>query len=79
MDIDIEELVRQSVRTSETGCALCDADGDLAAYVARLDETEKTEANRVIRTAVHQTLRNAFNVRIGRESISRHFNEHCGH
>jgi hypothetical protein len=33
----------------------------------------------VIRTAVHQTLRSVFNVRVGRESIARHFNEHCGH
>jgi hypothetical protein len=77
--MDIDELVRQSVRQTGSGCALCDADGDVGTYIGRLNETEKTEENRVIRTAVHQTLRSVFNVRVGRESIARHFNEHCGH
>lgn len=77
--MDIDQLLAQSVHKVVTrGCLFCeppDLDG-FADYVGRLEHAELEQVGTVNRQATFRTIKATWDIPIGQQTVTRHFNEH---
>ena len=81
--MDIDTLINQSIhKVVVSGCMLCnppDSAEGFDRYVAKLEEIETSQPGRVNRSGVFRTMKSEWDLPIAKNTVDRHFAEHCGH